>query len=153
MAQSLNRVQLIGHLGKDPEIRTIPSGTSVCNFNIATTESYKDKISNEWVSNTEWHRIVAWEWMADYAAKNLKKGYKVYVEGKLVTRQYEQDGTTRYITEIRATNLIFMGEPKGEYSGPGETQMRDTSHSYSQSEPKYEQPDSSSEEDEDDVPF
>ncbi|MFC2131653.1 single-stranded DNA-binding protein [Bacteroidota bacterium] len=108
MARSLNRVTLIGNLGADPELRTTTSGSKVASINIATSESYKDK-SGETVEQTEWHRVVLWNWLADIADKYTKKGSKVYVEGKLKTRNYEdKDGVTRYITEIVASDLLFL---------------------------------------------
>jgi single-strand DNA-binding protein len=108
MAKSLNRVTLIGNLGADPELRSTPQGTSVATISIATTENYKDK-NGEWQENTEWHRIVLWSRLADIAGEYLKKGNKVYIEGKLQTRNYEdKDGVTRYITEIKATNMILL---------------------------------------------
>lgn len=121
MARSLNRVQLVGNLGKDPELRATPSGKSVCTLNIATTESYKNS-SGEWQDNTEWHRVVLWERLADVAAQYLKQGNKVFIEGRLKTRSYEQDGITKYMTEIIANNMIMMGGAGGEGSGGGYSQ-------------------------------
>ena len=116
MARSVNKVILVGNLGQDPELRTTQSGVSVATISIATSEAYKDK-AGEWQSNTEWHRVNLWDYMADSAQKNLKKGSKVYVEGKLQTKSYEKDGITRYVTDIRATSLILLdpSENKGEY--------------------------------------
>lgn len=117
MAKALNRVQIIGNLGQDPEVRSTPSGSSVCNISVATTESYKDKNSGEWKDVTEWHRIVLWEGLADTAQRFLKKGSKVFIEGKLQTRSYEKDGITRYITEIRAQSMIMLdGRQEGSQS-------------------------------------
>ena len=100
---------MIGNLGQDPELRTIPSGASVCNFNIATTEKYKDK-NGEWQEITDWHRIVLWERLAEIANEYLSKGSQIYIEGKLKTRSYEdKDGVTKYITEIRGENMVMMG--------------------------------------------
>jgi len=157
MAKNLNRFQLLGHLGQDPEIRTTPSGQKVCNFNMATSERYKDRTSGEWKEITDWHRVVAWEWVAETAEKYLKRGSKVFVEGKLKTRKDEKDGATQYITEIRAENIIFMGDSRGE----GQSQSGSSSYgsksdsSYSQPEPSYEEPQSNSDDgdDDDDVPF
>jgi single-strand DNA-binding protein len=127
MAKALNRVTLLGNLGQDPELRSTPQGSSVCNLNIATSESYKDKNSGDWKEVTDWHRVVLWEGLADVASQYLKKGDKVYIEGKLKTRSYEQDGITKYITEVRATNMIMMGKSSG--GGSGSYQSQD---SYSQ---------------------
>ena len=90
MARSLNRVQLIGNLGKDPELRATPSGKSVCTLSVATTESYKNS-SGEWQDNTEWHRVVLWERLADVAAQYLKTGSKVFIEGRLWLRLKFED--------------------------------------------------------------
>lgn len=119
MAFAVNKVILVGNLGKDPEIRTLENGTKLASFTIATTESYKDKEGN-YQDQTEWHRIVAWRWLADLAEKNLKKGSKVYIEGKLSTRSYEQDGVQKYTTDIVAREIITMsrGEGGGSYNAP-----------------------------------
>ena len=82
MARSLNRAQLIGNLGQDPEIRSTPSGASVCNISVATTDSYKDR-NGEWQEQTEWHRVVLWNRLADTAGQYLRKGNKVFIEGKI----------------------------------------------------------------------
>lgn len=108
MARSLNRVQLIGNLGRDPELKSTPTGKTVCTLNIATTESYKDA-SGEWKESTDWHRVTLWEKLAETAGTYLKQGNKVFIEGRLSTRSYEQDGITRYITEVVANNMIMMG--------------------------------------------
>ncbi|MCC7444846.1 MAG: single-stranded DNA-binding protein [Saprospiraceae bacterium] len=101
----VNKVILIGNLGKDPEIRTLESGSKVASFTLATNESYKDK-NNEWQTNTEWHNIVAWSYLADKAERELKKGSSVFVEGKLTYRKYnDKNGVEKYITEIVASSL------------------------------------------------
>jgi len=98
---SMNKVMLIGRLGKDPELRETKNGTKVCNFSVATTESYKDKKTGEYVNNTEWHNIVVWGALAEVCSKFLKKGAEVLVEGKMQTRQYEKkDGSKAYTTEV-----------------------------------------------------
>lgn len=120
MALSVNKVILVGNLGKDPELRSTPNGKSVCTFSIATSERYLDKVTNEWKDITEWHNIVIWERLADYAAQRLKKGSKVYIEGSLKHRSYEgKDGVTRYITEVNARELVSFekSESSGSYSG------------------------------------
>lgn len=111
MAGSINKVILIGNLGKNPEIRHLENGASVANFSIATSENYKDRKSGEKVSQTEWHNIVLWRGLADIAEKFLKKGDKVYIEGKLKTRSWQdQDGKNRYSTEVIADNLTMLGK-------------------------------------------
>jgi single-strand DNA-binding protein len=145
MARSVNKVILVGNLGQDPEIKTTPQGKQVATINIATSESYKDS-AGEWHTNTEWHRITLWDYLAESAQKNLKKGSKVYVEGKLQTRSYEKDGITRYVTDIRATQLVLLdpSENKGEYEG------RQTTNNFT-SPP--DQPEARITEEDDDVPF
>jgi len=106
---SLNKVMLIGNLGKDPEVRAIPSGVKVANFSIATTESYTDK-NNQKVDKTEWHNIVMWRGLAEVAEKYLKKGNQVFIEGKLTTRSWDdQTGQKKYMTEIVADNMVMLG--------------------------------------------
>jgi single-strand DNA-binding protein len=107
MSRSLNKVQLIGNLGKDPELKYTPSGVAVATFSIATSESWKDQEGNQ-QEKTEWHNIVAWRKLAEICGEYLKKGKKVYLEGKLQTRNYEKDGVKRYITEIVADQLIML---------------------------------------------
>ncbi|MBX7150490.1 single-stranded DNA-binding protein [bacterium] len=111
---TLNKVILIGRLGKDPELRYTPTGAAVATFNVATNESYKDKEGKE-VDNTDWHRIVAWRKLAEICGQYLKKGSLVYIEGKLKTRNYDdKDGTKKYITEIVADNMQMLGGRMGD---------------------------------------
>ncbi|TGE05242.1 single-stranded DNA-binding protein [Hymenobacter fodinae] len=106
---SVNKVILIGHLGKDPEVRHLEGGNSVANFTMATNEYYKDKQGNR-VERTEWHNIAAWRNLAELAEKYLCKGHQVYVEGRIRTRQYQdKDNQTRYITEIIAEEITMLG--------------------------------------------
>ena len=110
MAGSVNKVILIGNLGKDPEIRHLENGVAVANFSIATSENYKDRKTGEKVSQTEWHNIVAWRGLAEIAEKYLKKGAKVYIEGKLKTRTWQdKEGNNRYSTEVITDNLTMLG--------------------------------------------
>lgn len=102
----INRVILVGSLGKDPEIRTLENGTKVASFSLATSESYKDK-NDAWQSLTTWHNIVAWRALADKAEK-LVKGATVYVEGKISHREYEKDGVKRTTTDIVANSIVSM---------------------------------------------
>ena len=111
MAGSINKVILIGNLGKDPEVRHLEGGVAVCNFSIATGETYKDKNSGEKVTHTEWHNIVLWRGLAEVAEKYLKKGAKIYIEGKLRTRSWQdQEGNTKYTTEILGDNMTMLGK-------------------------------------------
>lgn len=106
----INKVILLGNLGKDPEIRYLEGGTAVANFTLATSENYKDKTSGERKTITEWHNVVLWRGLAEITEKYLKKGNQVYIEGKLHTRQWQdKDGNTRYTTEIVAENMQMIG--------------------------------------------
>lgn len=104
---TLNKVQLIGNLGADPELKMTNNQKSVCNISIGTSKKYKDR-NEQWQEKTEWHRVQLWNKTAENAAKYLSKGSKVYVEGELQTRSYDKDGTTKYTTEIVATSIIFL---------------------------------------------
>jgi single-strand DNA-binding protein len=117
--KSLNRVQLIGNLGKDPEVKYTPSGTPVAKLTIATNERYKDK-NGQWQDRTEWHNVVLWQRLAEIAGEYLKKGGKVYVEGRLQTRSWDDKQTNqkKYMTEIVANDLILLGG-RGEGTGEG----------------------------------
>jgi single-strand DNA-binding protein len=106
----VNKVILIGNLGKDPEVRHLEGGATVCNFPLATTEVYKDKAGNR-QEQTEWHNIVLWRGLADIAEKYLKKGMSIYVEGKLRTRSWEdKEGHKRYTTEILGDSFTMLGK-------------------------------------------
>ena len=116
----VNKVILIGNLGKDPEVRTLESGVKVANFSLATTESYKNK-NGERVDNTEWHNIVLWRGLAEVADTYLKKGNQVYIEGKIRTRSWDdKDGNKRYITEIMADNMTMLGSRQNGPVSTGE---------------------------------
>lgn len=108
---SLNKVMLIGNLGRDPETRYLPSGGAVCNFSIATTESWKDKQTGQKQEKTEWHNITMYGKLAEIAGQHLKKGSSVYLEGKLQTRKWQdkQTGADRYTTEIVADEMKMLG--------------------------------------------
>ena len=112
----VNKVILIGRLGKDPEVRNLDNGTVVANFSIATSESYKDRTTGEKKEITEWHNIVVWRALAEITQKYLHKGDMVYIEGKLRTRSWEKDGVTRYTTEIVADNMNMLS-PRSTGSG------------------------------------
>lgn len=148
MAKTLNRVEILGRLGQEPELRSTPQGKSVCTLNIATNESYKDN-SGEWKESTDWHRVVLWERLADVAAQYLKKGSQVFIEGKLKTRSYEQNGETKYITEVLGRNLILLDSRGGadSYSNNSYSQQN------SPSEPEPPKPNIENTEEDDDVPF
>ena len=109
MARSLNKVMLIGNLGRDPELRYTTSGTAVATFTLATNDSWKDADGNM-QERTEWHNIVAWKKLAEICGEWLKKGKKVYIEGRIQTRSYDDKntGTKRYITEIVAEDMLML---------------------------------------------
>jgi len=110
MPKSVNKVILVGNVGKDPEVRYSQSGTPVANFSLATNERFKDR-SGEWQDRTEWHNIVAWQRLAEIVGEYVAKGSKVYVEGKLQTTSWEdrQSGERKYRTEIVARDLLLLG--------------------------------------------
>jgi len=118
----LNQAQIIGHLGKDPEVRYLPGGEAVANFSIATTEKWKDKNTGEPREETEWHRISTFGRLAEIVGDYVKKGSLVFVQGKLKTRKYtDGQGVERYSTEIRAETLKMLGgrdSSQGERSAP-----------------------------------
>jgi single-strand DNA-binding protein len=116
MMRGLNKVLLIGNLGRDPEIRHTPSGTPVANFTLATNESFNDRSGNR-QDRTEWHRIVVWSKLAEICNQYLRKGSQVYLEGRIQTRQWEdQQGQKRSTTEIVAINMVMLGG-RGEGGG------------------------------------
>jgi len=109
----VNKVILIGNLGKDPEVRHLDNGASVAKFSLATNESYRDK-AGEWQQNTEWHNIIMWRFLAERAEKNLKKGSTIYVEGKLTHRKYQdKEGNDRYVTEVVANSFRMLDRREG----------------------------------------
>lgn len=149
MARSVNKVILVGNLGQDPDVRTTPQGAQVASISLATSESFKDKSGN-WQDATEWHRITLWSYLAESAAKYLKKGSKVYIEGKLQTRSYEKDGVTRYITEIVASQMVLLDPStnSGNYEGGSGNYQQESKQTGRISED-----DLLSDSDEDDIPF
>ena len=114
MPKSVNKVILVGNVGKDPEIKYSPSGTSIAKFSLATNEKYKDR-SDEWQERTEWHNIVAWQRLAEIVGEYVTKGAKLYIEGKLQTSSWEDrgSGTKKYRTEIVARDLVLLGNANG----------------------------------------
>lgn len=125
MARGVNKVIIIGNLGQDPEVRYNPQGTAMATISVATSEQWKDKHTGEQQEKTEWHRVVAFRRLAEIMGEYLKKGSKVYIEGKLQTRKWQgQDGQDRYTTEIVAMNLQMLdsrGSGGGQGSGSGQT--------------------------------
>ena len=112
----VNKVILLGHLGKDPDVKKLDSGKSVANFSLATSEVYKNK-EGEKVTNTEWHNIVLWSPLAEIAESYLKKGSQLYLEGKISNRSYEdKDGVKKYISEVVGRDITLLGKPTSEGS-------------------------------------
>ena len=111
---SVNKVIVMGNLGRDPEVRYSPNGAAICNVSVATTRNWKDKNSGEKVEETEWHRVVFFDRLAEIAGEYLKKGRPVYVEGRLKTRKWtDKDGIEKYTTEIMGTELQLLGGREG----------------------------------------
>src|SRR5438128_7387049 len=120
MPKSVNKVILLGNLGKDPEVKFTPSGTAVAKFSVATSYRFKDK-NEQWQDQTEWHNVVAWARLAEIAGEYLKKGSKVYIEGRLQTHSWEDKQTNqkKYMTEVIANDLVLLGG-RGEGGGGDE---------------------------------
>ena len=156
MARGVNKVILIGNLGQDPEVKYMPSGGAVTNVTVATSESWKDKTSGEQKENTEWHRVVFFRRLAEIAGEYLKKGSKVYIEGKLQTRKWQdQSGNDRYTTEIVA-NEMQMLDSRGGAGGAGGgsyNQPSGASSSAPASAPQQQAPAGGMGDFDDDIPF
>lgn len=153
---SVNKVILVGNLGRDPEVRFMPNGDAVCNFSIATTDNWKDK-SGVKQERTEWHNIVMYRKLAEIAGEYLKKGRPVYIEGSLQTRKWEKDGVTRYSTEIIANQMQMLGG-RNESSGGGMSnydmdQSSPADNGFSQNQKPASSAPPSIDEFEDDIPF
>ncbi len=115
---SVNKVIIVGNLGRDPEVRYTPNGSAVCNVCVATTRNWKNKESGEKIEETEWHRVVFYDRLAEIAGEYLKKGRSVYVEGRLKTRKWQdKDGVEKYSTEIIASDMQMLGSREGMGAG------------------------------------
>ena len=146
MARSgINKVIIVGNLGQDPEIKYTAGGAAVTTLSIATSDSWKDKDSGMDKERTEWHRVVLWRRLAEIAGEYLKKGSKVYIEGQLQTRKWEQEGQTRYTTEIVARDMQFL-DSKGSANNPSTQKSSEMND-----QPAADVPDSAI--DDDDIPF
>ena len=133
---SINKVIIIGNLGRDPEVRYTPSGAAVCNVSVATTRNWKDKNSGDKVEETEWHRVVFYDRLAEIAGEYLKKGRPVYVEGRLKTRKWQdKDGKDNYTTEIVAEQMQLLGGREGGGGGGGYGGGQGGGDDYSQDTP------------------
>ena len=121
MAKSVNKVILVGRLGRDPELKYTASGTPFCRFSIATSDVWNDKTSGERQEKTEWHNVVVWDRLAEICNQYLAKGKQVYIEGALQTREWDdQEGNKRKTTEIRARDMVMLSGGAGEGSGGGQ---------------------------------
>ena len=130
MAKSVNKVILVGNVGKDPEVKYTTSGTALAKFSIATNERFKDK-SGEWQERTEWHNVLAWERLAEIIGEHVHKGAKLYVEGRLQTSTWEdrQSGEKKYRTEIVARDLVLLGSrDAAESAAPHGNPERELAH-------------------------
>jgi len=150
---SVNKVIIVGNLGRDPETRYLPSGEAVTNISVATTSTWKDKASGEKKEETEWHRVSAFGRLAEIMGEYLKKGSQVYIEGQLRTRKWQdKEGKDRYTTEIRADTMQMLGsragsgEPRGEPPSRGEPSTKPASAPAKKSGDKFADM-------EDDIPF
>ncbi len=151
----VNKVIIVGRLGKEPEVRHLENGAAVANFSVATSETYKDRNTGERREQTEWHNVVLWRGLAEVAEKYLHKGDMVYVEGKLRTRSWEKDGVTRYTTEIVGDNMTMLS-PKGSNegaAGAGNYNAASTSMGSSATATPAPAADISADGDSDDLPF
>ncbi len=150
MARGVNKVILVGNLGKDPEVRYMPNGNAVANITLATSESWKDKTSGEQQEKTEWHRVVMFRRLGEIAGEYLKKGSQVYIEGKLQTRKWQDNsGNDRYTTEIVANEMQMLG---GRGGGGGGSAGFSQDSAPAQSQSAAPQPAAAGEFD-DDIPF
>ena len=158
MPKSVNKVILIGNLGKDPEIKYTPSGTAVAKFSLATNENYKDK-SGQWQERTEWHNIVAWQRLAEIVGEYVKKGSKLYIEGRLQTSSWDdkETGQKKYKTEIVANDLVLLsGRGEGDSEGGSRGYSRGASAgggNFDQSHGQHEEPAHATGIQDEDIPF
>jgi single-strand DNA-binding protein len=141
---SVNKVILVGHVGRDPEVRHLDKDVAVAKFSLATTENSTSP-TGERVSTTEWHNIVAWRSLSEVAEKYIKKGDKIYVEGKIRTRSYDKDGIKHYMTEIYANSIELFGKREGQAEMANQPQHAEVAQVVV--EPDFSQPE------EDDLPF
>ena len=143
MARGINKVIILGNLGSEPDARYMPNGNAVTNISVATTDSWKDKESQERIEKTEWHRVVFFGRLAEIASEYLKKGSQVYVEGRLQTRKWEdKEGNDRWTTEIVAKDMQMLGE-----------RISSSSNSNNFSTPKNNSSEFASDDFDDDIPF
>lgn len=152
MARGVNKVILVGNLGADPEVRRSEQGVAFGSLRVATTEQWKSRENNENVERTEWHRVRVFRGLAEVAERYLKKGDRIYVEGRMETRSYEKDGITRYATDVVAREMIMLGKRSSDSDGDYTPQQSSSAPAGRASSPAKESPadDSAFE---DDLPF
>ena len=137
MAQGINKVIIVGNLGQDPESRSFPDGGSVCNISVATSESWKDKQTGQQKESTEWHRIVFKNRLAEIAQQYLRKGSKVYIEGKLKTRKWtNQQGQDQYTTEVMASQMQMLDGKNDNQSAAPQAPQQHTYQNAPQAQPQ-----------------
>ena len=154
-SRGVNKVILVGNVGGDPEVRYMPSGGAVVNLTLATSESWKDKSSGDNVEKTEWHRVVFFNRLAEIVGEYVRKGSKLYLEGRLQTRSWEQDGIKRYATEIVASEMQML-DSRGAGQGASDFGQAAASQSAPRPEPQQapaNQPPSNFDNFDDDIPF
>ena len=151
---SVNKVIIVGNLGRDPEARTFPSGDQICNIRVATTDRWRDKQTQEMREHTEWHSIVFNGKLAEIANQYLRKGSQVYVEGSLRTRKWQdQGGNDRYSTEIRADTMQMLGSKQGMSGEGAASAPAQRQQGAAPSQPQRQQPASGFDDMDDDIPF
>jgi single-strand DNA-binding protein len=155
-SRGVNKVILVGNVGNDPEVRYMPNGNAVANVSIATSDTWKDKSSGDQQEKTEWHRVVFFNRLAEIVEKYVKKGSKLYLEGRLQTRAWEQDGVKRYTTEIVANEMQMLDSRGGMDGGEGDSsfgQNQPMGQSASKSAPKAQATPTNFDNFDDDIPF
>ena len=153
MARGVNKVILIGNLGQDPEVKYMPNGNAVANITVATSESWKDKNTGEQVDKTEWHRVVFFRRLAEIVGEYLKKGSKIYIEGKLQTRKWQdKNGADHWTTEVVASEMQMLDSRGGGSSDFNQSQGA-PSQSAPQSAPSQAAPAPANNDFDDDIPF
>jgi single-strand DNA-binding protein len=155
--KSVNKVILVGNLGKDPEVKYTPQGTPIAKFSLATNERFKDKDGN-WQDRTEWHNIVLWQRLAEIAGEYLKKGHKVYIEGRIRTDSWDdkQTGQKKYMTTIVGNDIVLLtgrGEGGGEFAGASRGAAASGGNNFDQSVPEAQHAPASGPITDEDIPF
>ena len=148
---SVNKVILVGNVGKDPEVKYVEQDVPLARFTLATSETYRAK-NGEKVESTEWHNVVLWRGLAKVAEQYVKKGSKLYIEGKITHRQYEQDGVTKYFTEIVGNNMVML-DSRGQAENKGNESGANSNTGIAQQKDAASEPDMEQSGGDDDLPF